>query len=97
MKIDGYHGQPDFATIRPDAVGSDRARAATAAQQTRTDSLNLSTDVELVNSAMRAATDAPEIRQDMVERAQQKLASGQLGQDLLRLADRIIDHVLTAS
>jgi anti-sigma28 factor (negative regulator of flagellin synthesis) len=97
MKIDGYHGQPDFATIRPDAVGSDRARGTTAAQRTRTDSLNLSTDVELVNSAMRAATDAPEIRQDMVERAQQKLASGKLGQDLLRLADRIIDHVLTAS
>lgn len=96
MKIEGNHGQPDCDPIRPETAGPDRVKARSAAPQPSTDRVNLSTDVEFVKSAMRAATDAPEIRQDAVERARQKLAAGEVGQDLVRLADRLIDHVLTA-
>ncbi len=95
MKIDGNPGQPDCTPVRLDVPGTDRAKVRGAAPPPGTDRLNLSTDVEFVNSAMRAATDAPEIRQDAVERARQKLAAGEVGQDLVRLADRLIDHVLT--
>lgn len=96
MKIEGNRGQSDCTPVRLDPRGRDRAKAGSAAPQPGTDRLNLSTDVQLVNSAMRAATDAPEIRQDVVDRARQKLVAGDLGQDLGRLADRLIDHVLTA-
>ena len=95
MKIDGYHGQPDFAS---DSAGRGRRGPSEVHGRDPTDAQRQREPLDrcrVVSSAMRAATDAPEIRQDMVERAQQKLAAGQLGQDLLRLADRIIDHVLT--
>lgn len=97
MKIEGNHGQPDCTAIRTDPTGTDRSKTRVGASQPSADRVSLSTDVELVNSAMRAATYAPAIRQDAVERARQKLVSGELGQDLGRLADRIIDHVLTAN
>jgi anti-sigma28 factor (negative regulator of flagellin synthesis) len=96
MKIEGHHGQPDCTSVRLDTHSPDRSRAREASVQPGTDRLNLSPDVDIVETAMRAATDAPEIRQDVVARARQKLAAGDLGQDLVRLADRIIDHLVSA-
>jgi flagellar biosynthesis anti-sigma factor FlgM len=95
MKIEGNHGQPDCTPVRLNPQGADRTKEKAVAPQLGPDRVNLSTDVGLVNSAMRAATDAPEIRQDAVERARQKLAAGEVGQDLVRLADRLIDHVVS--
>jgi anti-sigma28 factor (negative regulator of flagellin synthesis) len=56
--------------------------------------VELSSDAQLASSAVRAATNAPAIRQDVVEQARQKLLAGQIGQDPLKLADRLIDHLL---
>lgn len=94
MKIQGE--RPDDITATP-SVGSARgartdADAAPAAATT--DRINVSSDARLLNTAVQAANDAPEIRTELVERARQLLASGQLGADVDRLADRMIDHMM---
>ncbi|MCL4848063.1 MAG: flagellar biosynthesis anti-sigma factor FlgM [Acidobacteria bacterium] len=98
MKIDGN---------RPDQLGAaNQAEAAERAQQNRTtragrpggdnaDRVDLSPDARLLNSAVAAVKAAPDIRLDVVERAKQKLAVGELGNDPLRLADRMIDSLLS--
>ncbi len=58
------------------------------------DRVELSSDSQLVTEAVKAAGQAPAIRQDAVARARQKLMDGQVGSDSLKLADRLIDHLL---
>jgi len=58
------------------------------------DRIDVSSDALLLNSAVRAANEAPEIRPAVVEKARMKLLSGELGNDAERLADRLIDHML---
>ena len=92
MKIDGYnpgaiHGQAD----RTDAVSGrsvgENDRSASAA----TDQVRLSNDVQVVQAATAAAQQAPEIRQDVVDRMRALLDAGQIGNDHERLADAMID------
>ena len=59
-----------------------------------TDRFEKSPDAQLAETAVRAAIMSPDIRPEVVERAKQKLASGQLGADTERLADRMIDSLL---
>ncbi|HSK10655.1 MAG TPA: flagellar biosynthesis anti-sigma factor FlgM [Vicinamibacterales bacterium] len=96
MKIEGNRVQPELASARLDPSGSDRARAKGGVERAGTDRVQLSTDAETVNTAMRAAMEAPDIRQELVEQARQKLAAGQLGKDLLHLADLLIDDAITS-
>lgn len=94
MKIDGHHGGADCVTARIDAAGTGRPRTKADAGQAGGDRLELSAGVEILKTALQAATDAPEIRQDAVERVRQKLLAGELGQDPLRLADRMLDQII---
>ncbi len=55
------------------------------------DRVQVSADARLLGQAVDAAARAPEIRQDVVERAKARLAAGEIGNDPLRLADRMID------
>jgi flagellar biosynthesis anti-sigma factor FlgM len=71
---------------------SDQARTA---NDPKNDRVNVSADARLFTSAVREVARAPEIRQDVVERARQKLAAGELGQDPLKLADKMIDSLLS--
>jgi flagellar biosynthesis anti-sigma factor FlgM len=59
------------------------------------DRVQFSADARLLGSAVRAAEQAPAIRQDVVERARARLEAGQIGADPARLADRIIDSLLS--
>ena len=59
------------------------------------DRVQVSAKGELVASALKAAHESPEIRQDVVERARQQLAAGEIGNDAGRLADSLIDHLLS--
>ena|SRR5690242_11916368 len=89
---------------RPDELaqttqtGGDRNRvrneAAAKHERSTSDSVNVSSDAQLLNTAVKAANDAPEIRPAVVEAAKQKLISGELGADAERLANRLIDHML---
>jgi flagellar biosynthesis anti-sigma factor FlgM len=49
---------------------------------------------QLVAEAVKSVSNAPEVRQDKVERAKELLASGELGKDHQKLASAIIDDLL---
>jgi anti-sigma28 factor (negative regulator of flagellin synthesis) len=55
--------------------------------------VQLSDDVRLADEAVKAASEVPDVRPDAVARARALLEQGQLGADLGRLADRIIDSL----
>jgi flagellar biosynthesis anti-sigma factor FlgM len=101
MKVEGNgpnqvgtpkEAQQAQATERPAVKGREDTGAAAGRASDR---VELSTDAKLMDSAVRAVAAAPEVRQDIVERARQKLAAGELGKDVERLADRMIDHLLS--
>jgi flagellar biosynthesis anti-sigma factor FlgM len=79
-RLEQARTERDGRTARVGAQGGDR--------------VELSSDAQLVTKAVKAAGDAPAIRQDVVARARQKLMAGQVGSDSLKLADRLIDHLL---
>ena len=55
----------------------------------------LSPELQLLKTALEATEREPAIlREDVVERMREKLASGELGRDAVQLADRMIDHLL---
>jgi flagellar biosynthesis anti-sigma factor FlgM len=93
----------DHKGINPGAVSLEsterteadkRTGQGTAARRTGGDTIELSSDARLLHTALKAAFDAPASRADRVEEVRQKLASGELGKDSARLADRVIDSLL---
>ena len=94
MRIAGNEANRESAGVRPDPVRPDRPGAAAGTGRVAADRVELSSQLALVDRIIRAANETPDIRQDQVERARAKLASGELAGDLFRLADRLIDHVL---
>jgi flagellar biosynthesis anti-sigma factor FlgM len=95
MKIEGNSPNPQaLAANRIDPVRSDRTGGSDRASQQGDDSVALSEDAQLISNAIRAAEGAPAIRHEQVERAKQRLAAGEIGNDLNRLADRLVDHLL---
>jgi flagellar biosynthesis anti-sigma factor FlgM len=58
------------------------------------DRVQVSTDAQLVSAAVQAAQNAPGVRPGAVERGRRALASGTLGADADRLAQRIVDALL---
>ena len=59
------------------------------------DRVEVSADARLLGQAVDAASRSPEIRADVVERAKARLAAGDIGNDAARLADRLIDSLLS--
>ena len=57
------------------------------------DAVSLSSDLRLADEAVRAAALAGDVRPEAVARARALLASGDLGSDLTRLADRLIESL----
>lgn len=97
MKIEGDRtfGVTDTQqSQQAERVQNGRDQHRTGAQASG-DRVEVSSDARLLSSAVSAAEQAPEIRQDVVERARQKLAAGEIGNDPARLADRIIDSLLS--
>jgi flagellar biosynthesis anti-sigma factor FlgM len=78
-------------TERTQGGRSDKTRGADA----KADRVDVSSDAQLMSSALQQANKAPAIRQDVVERARQKLAAGEVGNDPERLAERMIDSMLS--
>lgn len=95
MKIQGNSPNHEAsATTRLEQARQERQGKTERSGDAGTDRVELSSDAQLASSAVRAATDAPSIRHDVVERARQKLVAGEIGRDALKLADRLIDHLL---
>jgi hypothetical protein len=73
---------------------AEAARLRKQAGQLAGDRADLSSQAAKVESTVAAAKEAPEIRFYLVELARQLHDEGQLGADLDRLAERLIDSVL---
>jgi flagellar biosynthesis anti-sigma factor FlgM len=100
MKIEGQGPNPlASANEAQSAQAPDRVQAGRAEGGRETDRhadrVVVSPDAQLFTSAVREVSRVPEVRQDMVERARQKLAAGEIGRDPLKLADKIIDSLLS--
>lgn len=97
MKIQG--NRPDEVTSSSQTQAAERTRGgrtdgAAPAPPEPQDRVEVSSDARLAEQAVRAAHEAPDIRADKVEQARQKLAAGQVGNDVDRLADKLIDSLL---
>ncbi|MGE3276373.1 MAG: flagellar biosynthesis anti-sigma factor FlgM [Vicinamibacterales bacterium] len=96
MKIEGNRpSQETSAAQRLEGNQSGRNGRAVQNGASSGDRVRVSAEGELVASALRAAGKSPEIRQDVVDRARQALAAGEVGKDAGRLADSLIDHLLS--
>lgn len=94
MKIQGNSPNHETsAATRLEQTRADRQGHVERQGDKGGDRVELSSDAQLVTKAVKAAEEAPAIRQDVVERARQKLMAGEIG-DPVKLADRLIDHLL---
>ena len=73
-------GKPATAPLVPAAEGRDEVR--------------LSDDAQLMQAALQAVKDTPDVRQDVVDRMRAALANGEIGNDSVALADTLIDRLL---
>jgi flagellar biosynthesis anti-sigma factor FlgM len=95
IKVDGNRPAGDAeATRRTEAVKKADTAAQPARAERKSDRVEVSRDAQLLTAALRAATDAPEIRQDVVDRMRALLDSGGLGTDSTKLAESLIDSML---
>ncbi len=96
MKIQGNspNHEASAAAARLDQARVERQGRAERSGSAGSDRVELSTDAQLASNAVKAAQSAPAIRHDVVAAARQKLMEGKIGQDPVKLADRLIDHLL---
>ena len=90
MKIEQPHVKLELASRVGAHTGQSPVKATTAPGQ---DAVRLSPDLRLADQAVRAAS-ADADRPDAVARGRALVASGTLGGDVERLADRMIDALL---
>jgi flagellar biosynthesis anti-sigma factor FlgM len=82
-----------MAPIHDRTTGASDSKQAADAQATGVqDRMRLSPDAQLLQTALVASTQAPDVRADVVERMRALLAEGKVGHDLARLADALIDN-----
>jgi flagellar biosynthesis anti-sigma factor FlgM len=95
MKIDGNRPNPEaVTTARADQAQLDKSSRTGRGPQRQGDRVHVSTDGQLATEAAAAASNTPDIRQDKVAQARKALAAGQVGADVGRLADKMIDSML---
>jgi flagellar biosynthesis anti-sigma factor FlgM len=98
MKIQAARAEEVVSTQQTQQTDRTRGARSDSASQVSdavvTDRFEKSPDAQLAEMAVRAATTSPDIRPEVVERAKQKLMSGELGADTERLAERMIDSLL---
>src|SRR5688572_20093291 len=96
MKIDGNRPAHDTqATDASRRTGKDAGvrPGVSVTPGPSGDRVELSGDAALLAAAVKAATEAPAIRTELVDRMREKLAAGKVGNDSGRLADAILDDV----
>jgi flagellar biosynthesis anti-sigma factor FlgM len=79
---------------RPTAPAGAKDIAASTPPAAAVDEVRLSSDGQLLQAAVQAAQQLPDIRPDVVERMRAALAKGEIGNDPHALADTLIDRML---
>lgn len=95
MRVEGSRPNSETASAqRLEPVRPARTARTDHSVEPPQDHLNLSPSAQFVLTATKAVEEIPAIREEIVERVRQKLASGEVGQDTHRLAERMIEHLL---
>jgi len=95
MKVDQNSLPPTPERLGPSTtVTSGDARPSVSGPQSGGDAVRVSGDAQLAATAATRAADLDDVRPDVVARAKEALAKGEVGADLDRLANRIIDGLL---
>jgi flagellar biosynthesis anti-sigma factor FlgM len=95
MKIDSNRtGLDSLGTVRSDSADGGSPSTATRPGAAAPDQVQFSAGAQLAGAAAKAASSAPDIRPEEVERARALLDSGRLGADPLVLADALIDRTI---
>ena len=89
MKVENSRTNPNVA-VGPTGIDVHRS-AQKSGGPAGSDRVQFSGDLRLANAAVKAAGTSVDVRPDVVAAARLELASGALGNDLERLADRIVD------
>ena len=92
MKVENPHANPALGTSPVDIRVPRQAQKPSGTQGS--DHVLFSGDLRLANAAVKAAGTTAEIRQDVVDRARTLLSTGELGNDLERLADRLVEAMI---
>jgi flagellar biosynthesis anti-sigma factor FlgM len=92
MKVDNPRAQFGAEVTRIANDASAPAKRPGASVQG--DAVKLSGDLRLADEAVRAAAVTDDVRPEAVEKARALVARGEVGTDLERLADRLIDSLL---
>lgn len=94
MKVDSTTSHETTASQK---IDPNRDKDTVKAQrQTRpgTDQVDISTEAALLAEALRIAESTPDVRQALVEQMRERLANGKVGDDVVKLADSMIDRLL---
>ena len=101
MKIDNAHLQAPGVRVQGDTAANSTTRSKDVAAAgidagsgAAKDAVTLSDQAKVVAGALARAGDLDDVRPDVVARAKAALARGEVGADLERLADRMIDDLL---
>jgi negative regulator of flagellin synthesis FlgM len=94
MKIDPQRSIVSPADATPVEGVRSRQAGKSSGADAPADSVVLSGDLQLVEAAMKAANEAPEVRADEVARARKMLERGEVGNDLEALAAKMLDSIL---
>jgi flagellar biosynthesis anti-sigma factor FlgM len=98
MKIDSNRPNFDANPVgKAEATAADAKAAAARAAKSGGDQVTVSADAKFATSAIDAARNTPDVRQDVVERAKALLNEGKIGNDPHRLADALIDKALDSN
>ena len=94
MKVDSASSQESAAAQQVEANRDKESARTQRSPQPGSDRVELSTEAELLAEALRVAEQTSDVRQDLVEQMQGRVARGEVGNNLAELADSMIDHLL---
>ena len=95
MRIDNNRASfESIANLKNDEQAGATRNAGRSGQTAGGDRVRLSNTLQFANSAVSAASKAPDVRPEKVERARALLESGKLGSDPYKLADALIDKTI---
>ncbi len=94
MKVDSTVNHQPGAPEKVEANREKEIALAQRAAQPGADRVDLSTEAGLLAEAIRVTDQLPDVRQDLVEQARDRLSRGEVGNDLALLADSMIDRAL---
>ena len=97
MKIEGNNPNSSLDPVAAAKTEAAKPNAGTSGSQSTSganaDTVELSPDARLADRVRQEAASSPTIRQELVEKAKQRLAAGEVGADPMALADKLIDQM----